>query len=86
MEESYLHNNGRNFQAAIQLNFLIANINVALDCRWNGNFKATSQNCDLESFLSIMILHYNFQISDGYWTSLTKNLDLRIVNRMENLN
>ena len=71
---------GRPSRDRINLNDYIANIDGDLRWQRNGNFSASSRNCDLDRYRGNTILRCDTQRRNGTWTSSSVNLDDRIAN------
>ena len=71
---------GSHARTGIQLNNYIANIDGDLRWKRNGNYSASSRNCDLDRSHGTTILRCDTRRIDGSWTSSSLNLDSRIAN------
>ncbi|MBD1935583.1 CVNH domain-containing protein [Funiculus sociatus] len=78
-------NNGGRAQTGRSINNLIANRNGKLVWSRNGNYIATSQNCDVDFQSNRTFLECDTRKSDGSWTSSTLELDRHIANINGNL-
>ena len=76
---------GATANTGIQLNNRIANDDGRLVWRRNGNFGASSRNCDVDNQSGRTFLHCDTQRRNGSWTSSSFNVDDHSANINGNL-